>query len=274
MGNVWEAMKKSEAEQERRAVEQPPAPPAAPAGQPTVPARTVSASGAASNNYSPALATHHDRGGTIAEEYRSLRTHLMAIYPEERFCLVVTSAVGGEGKTVTTLNLGLTLAERQERRTIVIDADMRKGKVAEYLQADPSPGLADLLRGGNDLPDVIRKTVYPNLFYVPSGMAGKEEVGELVARPELHELIARLRREYDYVLFDSPPVNPVADAAVLSRAVGDALVVVRMNKTDREETDRAIRVLRAANVKVSGLVLTHRRYFMSSYRYYRYYRYT
>jgi capsular exopolysaccharide synthesis family protein len=219
------------------------------------------------NNYSPVLAAHHDRGGPITEQYRALRTHLLAHYEDKRFATLVTSAEAGEGKTLTSLNLGIILAERTERTTVVVDCDLRRGRVAKYLSMDESPGMADVVGNKASLDDVLRPTVYPNLFVITAGKLRQNEVGELMGRPELQEVAMELRRRFDYVLFDTPPINRAADAGQLGRVVDGALVIVRMNKTHRESVDRAIRLLHAANVTVSGLVLTHQQYFIPNYLY-------
>lgn len=286
MANVWDAMKKSKSEERGSAPPPPPASfppevPPAPAGvreamanagidvvalPPRVATRSVLAP-SGTNGYSPALVPHHDRGGATAEEYRALRTNLLAQYSDERFCLLVTSAEAGEGKTVSSLNLALVLAERQERRTIIIDADLRKRTIANLLHISNTPGLADILRGTARLDDVIQPTAYPNLFVIPAGQSKQAEVGELLGGPELEESVTELRRRYDYVLFDTPPITVASDAGMLGRATREALLVVRMNKTRRESVDRAIGLLHAANVKPVGMILTHQRYYIPNYLY-------
>jgi len=285
VANVWDAMKKNKSEQGAAppstpppadAAEKPAASPvraamevagidvAAPRARPTY---TPPIPGVGTNGYAQALVPHHDRGGATAEEYRALRTNLLAQYSDERFCVLVTSAEAGEGKTVSTLNLALVLAERQERRTIVIDADLRKRTVASLLRIENSPGLADVLRGGTRLESVVRPTAYHNLFVIPAGQSKQAEVGELLGRPELEEAVAELRQQYDYCLFDTPPITIASDAGMLGRATREALLVVRMNKTRRESVDRAIGLLHAANVKPIGMILTHQRYYIPNYLY-------
>lgn len=220
-----------------------------------------------SSGYSQLIVAHHDRGGAIAEEYRSLRTNLLAQCSDQRFCYMVTSADVGEGKTVTCLNLAVVMAERQDRRTILVDFDLRRRTMAGMLNARQAPGLIDLLRGSCRLADVVQPTVYPNLFFIPSGHAHGNELGELVIRPELEEMVMELRRNYDYAIIDTPPMNVVSETGVIGKSVGEALLVVRMNKTHRESIEKAVRLLHAANVKIAGLVLTHRKYHIPDYLY-------
>jgi capsular exopolysaccharide synthesis family protein len=275
VANVWDAMKKHKAEQAAAAPPPAAASPQAAPVQGTAPAAATATQAPAMvggpatlDGYAPELLAHHERGGAIAEDFRGLRTSLLAQYPDERFCVLVTSAEKGEGKTVACLNLALVLAERQERRTVVVDCDLRARRVAKLMRMAGAPGVADLLRGAARVEDVLRKTAYPNLFVIPAGEAGKAEVGDLLHRPELQETFSALRRQYDYVLLDTPPVVVAPDACMLGPAVTDALIIVRMYKTRRETVDSAIRLLHAANIKPVGVVLTHHRYYIPKVLYY------
>lgn len=275
MANVWDAMKKHDAERATKAREAEqrsdvPSEKRPESGhRPSVEPKSASpvARIGSDDRYSELLVAHHDRGAALTEEYRALRTSLLAQCPDEQFCYLVTSSNIGEGKTLTCLNLALVMAERSDRRTIVVDWDLRKAKMAQLLNANGDPGVAELLHGSVTLKECVQSTSYPNLFFVPAGMTKPAEVGELMGRPELHEIVSDLRRQYDYVIFDSPPINSVSDAGMLGDATGEALLVVRMYTTRRESVDQAIRLLHAANVKVAGIVLTHRKYFIPKYLY-------
>ena len=217
--------------------------------------------------YVDLLTAYHDRGGATTEEYRALRTSLLAQSADERFCYQVTSANPGEGKTVTCANLSLVMAERIDRRTIIIDCDLRKPMLAKYLDTNNEPGMADILRGSIGLKEAIQPTKAANLSFIPAGLARESEVAELIGRPELEEVVQDLRRRYDYVILDTPPINLVSDAGMIGRATGQALLVVRMHKTHRESVEKAIRLLHAANVKPAGIILTHRRFIIPNYLY-------
>ena len=270
MSHVWDAMKKHEAEEtaQKESAEAP---------SPDKGKRQPTAKGAdrlretpvmgVTDDYSELLAAHHDRGGAITEQFRALRTHLIAHYADKRFVTMITSAEAGEGKTVTCLNLGIILTERTERTTLIVDCDLRKSKIASHLNIENSPGMADIIRGSTAIDATVQPTAYPNLFVLPAGDVERREVGELMGKPELHEIVAQLRPKYDYVLFDAPPVNSAADAGMLGQAADGALLVVRMHKTHRESADRAIRLLHAANVTVAGLVLTHQKFYIPTYLY-------
>ena len=270
MGNVFDAMKKHEAEQGDRAPLAGPRP-VAPGDAPPPEVRGPRRAAVSMNGYSPLMVAHHDRGSKRTEEYRALRTNLQAQYQDGRFCILVTSAEPGEGKTVTCANLAVVLAERPEFRTLLVDCDLRRvrrGKVTSLFGIEESPGMADLLRAQASLADVVRTTSHTNLFVIPCGRVEADDVGGLLGKPEVDEIIGKLRHDYDYVLLDTPPLNQFSDAGILGRATHEALLVVRMYKTPRESVDHAIRLLHAANVKPVGVVLTHQKGNMSSY--YRY----
>jgi capsular exopolysaccharide synthesis family protein len=293
VGNVSDAMRKYESEQAgRKPAASDPETGGEPAPTETADeaVRTVEAPHRPprmrlhTNGYSKDLVAHCDRGGGRAEEYRALRTNLLAQYEKGRFCVLVTSSEPAEGKTVTCLNLGFVLAELPDRRTIIVDCDLQekprrkvrkkdeKGKVHDLLGMEPAPGLSDVLRGEAVLDDAVRTTVCDNLFVLPAGEVRQVEVGELVSRPELEDLIIQLRKEYDYVLLDTPPIRVAgakrrygqsisySTAGILGRTTKDAILVVRMNKTKRESVEAAIRQLKSANVQPVGLVLTHQRH--------------
>jgi len=133
---------------------------------------------------------HHDRGGAIAEEYRAVRTSLLAQNPDERFCYLITSANAAEGKTITAANLAVVMAERIDRRTILVDCDLRKHMLANYLDASNTPGMVDMLRAQATLKQSVQPTLYPNLFFLPAGEIVEDEVAELIGRPELEEIVA------------------------------------------------------------------------------------
>lgn len=292
MANVWDAMKKNEDENRRNDDETSPSSEQAASGKTdktadkavektsrpkrvAPKAAAVSLSSTATveidktrgKDYSRSLITHHDRGDTITEEYRALKTNLMARYPDERFCTLVTSAGAGEGKTVTTLNMALVLAESVDRKTLVVDFDLRRGKMANYLGVQPTPGMVDLLREKATLDEVIQPTAYPNVFFLPKGRCDSSEVGGLLGRPALDEIVPQMRKQFDFVLFDTPPINMVSDAGIIGRYTGHGLVVVRMNRTRKESVDKAIRLLHAANVELDGLILTHQKYYIPNYLY-------
>lgn len=233
-----------------------------------------------------------DRGGPIAEQYRAVRTSLMAHYEEKskekdqkpRFCLLVTSAERGEGKTVTCANLGVVLTE-QSCRTVIVDCDLRTAGLAKVLGLHKSPGLADVIchrakangstepavmsssRQPVELDQIIQETGIPNLFAIPAGAAKTDEISTLLGRPELHEIIRDLKARFDVVLLDTPAVNAVSDVGMLRQLEGEALLSLQMNHTRRESVERAIRLLKSVQIDIAGVVLTHQKFFIPKFLY-------
>jgi Mrp family chromosome partitioning ATPase len=117
--------------------------------------------------------------------------------------------------------------------------------------------VADYLRGAAELHEILQPTACPNLFFLPAGGMENHQPSELLGRSELKRLVGQLRKDYDYVLLDTPAANPFSDAAVAGLATGEALLVVRSHKTPREAVTQAIHGLQNANVNLVGILMTH-----------------
>jgi polysaccharide chain length determinant protein (PEP-CTERM system associated) len=182
--------------------------------------------------------------------------------------LVVTSAAGGEGKSVTALNLSLALSSSVEGRVLLVDSDLRRPQVHEYLGLKTTKGFSDLLaQTGGDISPYISKL--GNLDVIMGGALPVNPVG-LLASPQARELLARLRKEYRLIVLDSPPLVPIADSHVLAGLADGVVLVVRARQTRRELFRRAIESLGAANVL--GVVLNDVEYGDTRYAYaYRHY---
>lgn len=211
------------------------------------------------NGYSTEIVSHHDRGSEITEQYRAIRTQILARARNRRLqTTIVTSAAPGEGKTVTTLNLGVTFSELRNKRTLLLECDLRRPTFARLLNRDPTPGLSQLLKGEiDDVELATHPTVYPNMFFVPSG--GRESVNstELLSSPRMAQMIDRLKDRFDHIFIDTPPVINVTDASIVGALSDQTILVVRLGKTPSDLVERAKRLLRAGNCEVAGVVLTH-----------------
>lgn len=169
----------------------------------------------------------------IAEMFRLLRTNLQFLAPgQESQVLLITSSVSGEGKSFITLNMGMTLA-LADKRTIIIELDLRKPKLIKYLTQQPSPdsGITGYLIGQGTIDKLIHQSdAHPNLYYMASGPIPPNPA-ELLITGQLEQLILQLRKDFDYILLDTPPVGMVADALLLGRLADCALYVVRFGYT-------------------------------------------
>lgn len=182
--------------------------------------------------------------------------------------LVVTSAAGDEGKSVTALNLSLSLAASLEGRVLLVDSDLRRPQVHRYLGLKTTQGFSELLaQTGGDISPYISKL--GNLDVIAGGAMPVNPVG-LLASAQARELLARLRQEYRLIVLDSPPIVPIADSHVLAGLADGVVIVVRARQTRRELFRRAMESLGAANVL--GVVLNDVEYGDTRYAYaYRHY---
>lgn len=188
-----------------------------------------------------------------AEQFRTLRSRLYQLRSGQQLrTLLVTSSIPGEGKTFVTSNLGQAIVRQPDRRVLIIDADLRCSRLHVPLGAPSNPGLTDYLRGGADEMTVVQHGQDGNLCFIPGGNAVTNP-SELLSNGRLKTLLDRVTPVFDWVILDSPPCLPVADASVLAELVDGVLMVVRAGSTPSETAQRATQELRGRNVV--GVVL-------------------
>lgn len=179
----------------------------------------------------------------VSEQYRALRSRIERLNSDGKIQnLALTSAAKGEGKSLTAVNLALVLAQDGTKDVLLVDADLRRPKVHKLLGLDASPGLGDYFRGGVSGEAIIRRTPFFGLAVTPAGSVGGHP-GELLASPEFESWVTERRAEFDYVVFDTPPVHPVSDVNFLANSVDGILLVVRAGKTPRGLVKHAVEVL-------------------------------
>ena len=193
-----------------------------------------------------------DPGAIAAEQYSILAIKLRFHLGEgPSRVLALTSASGGEGKTLTSVNLSLALAEACAGKVILVDADLRKPSVHEYLGIEPGNGLSSLLQDPErDINTEIKKI--KNLFVLPGGSDFANPVATLGSEG-MRSLIDRLRQEFRFVVLDSPPILPIADSQVLAGYADGVALVLRARSTRRELFQSAVESFRAPNLL--GVVL-------------------
>jgi capsular exopolysaccharide synthesis family protein len=188
-----------------------------------------------------------------AERYRSLRTRIAQVEQGSmRRVLMLTSPGRGDGKSLTTANLGITMAQEFQRRVIVVDADLRQPSVHSLLGLPRGPGLSDVLLGGAALEDVIVTIPEYHLSIVPAGLP-PEQPTELLGSTGMRRVLEWLRGQFDRILIDTAPVAPLADAGVLARLVDGVLLIVRAHRTTLPAIERAL--VEVDSSRVLGLVL-------------------
>lgn len=192
-----------------------------------------------------------------AEAYRQLRTNLQFMDVDNPVTvLVVTSSVAGEGKSTTAANLAIVYAEAG-RRVLLIDADMRRGRISEYLGLEDVVGLSNVLAGSVDVHDVLQPWGNDKLMVLLKGESPPNP-SELLGSHNMIDLIAAMRSEFDIVVVDSPPLLPVTDAAVASTWADGVLLVVRFGRTSRSQVATSIKALEGIDARLLGAVLTMR----------------
>lgn len=188
-----------------------------------------------------------------AESFRRLRTNLQFLDLGDRpKTIVVTSSLPGEGKSTTSVNLALSLADAGGR-VLLIDADLRRPSVAGYMGLEGAAGLTTVLIGRAELEDVVQPWTN-GLHILPSGQVPPNP-SELLGSTAMARLLEEAADQYDMVLVDTPPLLPVTDAAILARLTGGALVVVGADKLHRAHLAESIASLETVNARVLGLVL-------------------
>lgn len=221
------------------------------------------------------IVTVADPHSQFAEEYRAIRTSMLARWQHRRHVVhTITSATPQEGKTITSLNLGLTFAELRNRRTIVIEADLRLPQFQRLLNLPNGPGIIDYLEGDTDLQGKIQAVGPSNLHVLAAGGRSTNDAVQLLSGPLMAQLIKRLRTKYDHVIIDTPPVVDLADAGILGAMSDEVLLIARLARTPRSLIEQAVRTLNSYDAPVAGVIATDQRRTGRSYYKYKYgYRY-
>jgi len=218
----------------------------------------------------PHVVAYFDPSSPIAEQYRILRTNLQAITdkPAPPKIVAITSAIHGEGKTITSVNLGVTFAHDLSKKSILlVDADLRRGTLSRTLGLEASKGLSDLLMNGITVEEtLLRISGIDNLHILPSGTR-PQNPAELLGSSRLKDVISDLRKNYDYVIFDAPPVIPVTDAGVLGVQCDGIIMVAQAGRTQRGVIVHAQDRLNTVKARVLGYVLTNIEYHIPEYIY-------
>jgi capsular exopolysaccharide synthesis family protein len=189
-----------------------------------------------------------------AESFRQLRTNLQfANVTRQAKTVLVTSSVPGEGKSTTATNLAIALAQAGQT-VCLVDADLRRPMVDEYLGLDRNAGLTTALLGSVEVNDLLQQWGNDDLYVLASGQIPPNP-SELLGSTGMKDLISRLEQAFDAVVIDAPPLLPVTDAAVLSQHVGGVVLVVGVQRLRRHDLERSFSALAMVGASVLGIVL-------------------
>ncbi len=212
-----------------------------------------------------------------AEAFRRLASRVHASVNGRPGVHALTSATRKEGKTISSANLSMALAELTRRPTLLIDGDLRAAHLQRLFRLDHMPcGLTQVLAGEVEIDDAIVRPEGTGIALICAGSGHEHGDLSLINTRDFVSLIEQLRNRFDQIVVDTPPVLDVADAGALCSAVDQVMLVIRMNQTHRQLVHDAITTIRSYNQNLGGLVLTDvqphamaygRRYMYGSYGY-------
>ncbi|WP_217586484.1 CpsD/CapB family tyrosine-protein kinase [Lentibacillus saliphilus] len=219
------------------------------------------------NKTARALITKLNPRSPVSEQYRTIRTNLQFSSVDENMqTIMLTSSGPGEGKSMTAANLAVVYA-KQDKKVLLIDADLRKPTVHYTFGLNNLSGLSNVLVGESNLEDAISMTDVPGLEVMSCGPIPPNP-SELLGSKRMKALIQHARQSYDMIIFDTPPVLAVTDAQILANQCDGALLVVRSKVTDTEGAKKAVELLSAGDTKILGTVLNDVEAKNSNYYYY------
>ncbi|HNW99850.1 MAG TPA: polysaccharide biosynthesis tyrosine autokinase [Candidatus Cloacimonadota bacterium] len=221
------------------------------------------------------LVSHYAPKSPIAESYRTLRTNIISKKPPRSVTVLVTSSGPKEGKSTSIANMAVTLAQ-MNAKVILVDLDLRRPMIQNKFMLDKENGVSDYLIDSNlTVAQVAKHTEIPNLDIITSGFIPPNP-SEMLSSKRFDELILDLKENYDFILFDSPPVIAVTDALILAKKVDMLLLIVRIGLTEKGIVKRARELLANVNAKIDGIVVNGiqvNRYYSKQNNYYYYYYY-
>ena len=209
----------------------------------------------ASSKEAVELVTQSRPQSQMAESYRALRTSLLLTSlgaPPKT--ILITSALPQEGKTTTSINTAIVLAQKGTR-VLLIDADLRRPSIHKTLGMGPRTGLSNVLTGNASLQQAtVRSSLLPSLFVLPAGTPPPNPA-ELLASTNMKDVLAELREQYDHIVVDTPPTLSVTDAVVMSTRADAVVLVIRSGQTTKQALRRARDLLMGVNARVCGVLL-------------------
>jgi exopolysaccharide/PEP-CTERM locus tyrosine autokinase len=207
------------------------------------------------NFLSPRLVSINNFNMAIGEEYRKLKSLVIQMTRAEGLpeVIMVTSCISGEGKSITSLNLALSLAQEMDQRVLLIDADIRNPSIGRYLGLPKFPGLVECLEDDVPLDDVLLNTGLGDLIFLPAGRMVANPV-ELLSSQKMKNLFAEIKSQFAdcFIIIDISPVLPFAEARVVSDLADSVVFVVKEGGCNMKNVNEALEIL--SNVRILGIV--------------------
>lgn len=222
----------------------------------------------ANSKIDPRIVTFHDTKSSVAEQYRILRTNIQAINAKHPIkAITVTSSIHKEGKTITAVNLAISMAgDLNKKQILLVDADLRRAQISKYLGIDMELGLSDLIANGSKLDDALFNIGIDNLTILPAGKI-PQNPAELLGSVKMKNLIGLLKAKYDYVIFDTPPIISVTDAGLLGAQTDGVIMVIQAERTQKGTVEHGEGLLKQAQAKILGYILTNIQFHIPDYIY-------
>ena len=216
----------------------------------------------------PHVVAFHDPSSPIGEQYKIIRTNIQSMKTTRDLKVFsVTSSINGEGKTVTSINLVIEMArDLNGKNILLIDADMRKGRVAQYLGLNKTPGLAEILKGEVEPDATFVSPNIDNLTIIPAGKVPKNPA-ELLSSKKMKFVLESLRARFDYIFIDTPPVMPLADPCIIGPIADGVIMVAQAGRTQRDMIKHAEQRLIQAHANILGYIVTNVEYHLPNYLY-------
>ena len=217
----------------------------------------------------PRIIPFYDPESPVTEQYRTLRTNILALNTEKPLKVItISSSTHSEGKTITSINLAVSMAHDMDKKSILlIDADMRRARINSYLGVKPEAGLSDVLNNEAKIEDVLISIEgINNLTILPAGKRTKNPA-ELLASLNMKKLLNLLKGKYDYVVFDTPPIIPVTDACILGPQTDGVIMIIQAGKTQKGVVQHSQHLLKQSHSKLLGCILTNIQYHIPAYIY-------
>lgn len=204
-------------------------------------------------NYNSADAISEKSKFAIVESYKSARSNIMfSLSAEDQKVFAVTSYAKGEGKSTVSANLAISFS-KMERRVLLIDCDLRRPNLHNIFKVENTVGLSNVIGKMAVFEDAVKHNVIPNLDIMPSGTIPPNP-SELLCSPGFEKLVKGLIDEYDYIIFDTPPIGVVADALLLKDRVAGYVVVLRERSTTHGDIQKMLESIKLADTKILGFI--------------------
>lgn len=202
------------------------------------------------------LVTFFQPSSMVTEQFKRLRTFILKLGLDDNTLktIMVTSAMAGEGKSMISANLAITIATELHSYALLVDADLRKPSLSELFGLEERKGLSNYLLGESEIPDVMIKTSIDKLSLIPSGRIEDNPV-ELIGSNKMKSLVEDLKSRYEdrYIIIDSSPILATTEPSVLNKMVDGIILVIRSGETPRESIMQALKVI--DKEKILGVVL-------------------